>query len=236
VAQAGRVLEAMVASKVQNIVFSSTAAIFGIPEKIPVLENTMQNPINPYGRTKMIGEMLLQDFDDAFGIKFSSLRYFNATGADPDGEIGEMRKIKTHLIPLTLDVALNKRECIEIYGSDYDTPDGTGIRDYVHVYDLGIAHILALEKLKKDNISDFYNLGNGSGHSVKQVLETAKIVSGKEIRFQMAPQRKGDPAKLVADANKAKRELGWQPKYSDLKSQIQHAWLWQMYHGNSMSD
>ena len=220
-------LDAMLRHEVKHFVFSSTAAIFGEPEYIPIDEKHGKNPINPYGRSKLIVEEILGDYDIAYGLKSSCLRYFNAAGADPDGEIGERHDPETHLIPLVLQTASGRRKSITIFGSDYDTEDGTCIRDYIHVYDLCEAHLLALEALRNKNESCAYNLGNGNGFSIKEVIDTARKLTGKEIKVQMGERRHGDPARLVADSQRAKTELGWLPVYSDLESIIKHAWQWE---------
>ncbi|MFN3395092.1 MAG: UDP-glucose 4-epimerase GalE, partial [Candidatus Thermochlorobacter sp.] len=185
-----------------------------------------QRPINPYGRSKLMVEHILQDYDAAYDIKFVSLRYFNAAGADPEGGIGEDHTPETHLIPLLLDVALGKRAFITIYGNDYPTPDGTCIRDYIHVTDLADAHVLGLKYLEAGGKSDVFNLGNGNGFSVKEVHAMAECVTGKPIKAIIGERRAGDPARLIASAEKAKRILGWQPRFADLETIIRTAWQW----------
>jgi UDP-glucose 4-epimerase len=219
-------LQVMLEENVKYFVFSSTCATYGNPVEIPITENHPQNPINPYGKGKLIVETVLKDYSDAYGLKYASLRYFNAAGADPDGDVGELHDPETHLIPLILDVAAGKREDIKIFGTDYDTPDGTCIRDYIHVTDLAEAHILALEYLQNGGKSDFFNLGNGNGFSVKEVIETARKVTGKNIKAAEADRRPGDPPILVGSSDKAKRTLNWNPKYDELSKIIETAWNW----------
>lgn len=219
-------LQVMLEENVKYFVFSSTCATYGNPVEIPITENHPQNPINPYGKTKLMVEQILKDYSDAYGLKYASLRYFNAAGADPDSEVGELHDPETHLIPLILDVAAGKREDIKIFGTDYDTPDGTCIRDYIHVTDLADAHILALEYLQNGGKSDFFNLGNGNGFSVKEVIETAREVTGKDIKAVEADRRPGDPPILVGSSNKAKETLNWNPKYDELSKIIETAWNW----------
>ena len=219
-------LQVMLEENVKYFVFSSTCATYGNPVEIPITENHPQNPINPYGKGKLIVETVLKDYNDAYGLKYASLRYFNAAGADPDGDVGELHDPETHLIPLILDVAAGKREDIKIFGTDYDTPDGTCIRDYIHVTDLAEAHILALEYLQNGGKSDFFNLGNGNGFSVKEVIETARKVTGKNIKAAEADRRPGDPPILVGSSDKAKKTLNWNPKYDKLSKIIETAWNW----------
>ena len=225
-------LEAMLAANVKNFVFSSTCATYGIPHTIPITEDHPQNPINPYGATKLMVERILQDFAPAYGLKSVGFRYFNAAGADPNGQLGEDHNPETHLIPLVLQTALKKRAFIEIFGTDYDTPDGTCIRDYIHVSDLASAHILGLEYLLNGGQTNFFNLGNGNGFSVKEVIETAKQVTGFEIPVKESPRRPGDPPRLIGSSQKAKEQLGWQSQYADLRVIMEHAWQWhQKRHG-----
>lgn len=219
-------LKVILEENVKFFVFSSTCATYGNPVEIPITENHPQNPINPYGRGKLIVEQVLKDYSDAYGLKYASLRYFNAAGADPDCEIGEMHDPETHLIPLILDAASSKREDIKIFGTDYDTPDGTCIRDYIHVTDLADAHILALEYLKNGGSSDFFNLGNGNGFSVKEVIETARKITGKEIKEVEVERRPGDPPILIGSSKKAMKILKWKPKYHDLSKIVETAWKW----------
>lgn len=219
-------LEAMIAANIKKFVFSSTCATYGNPQKLPLTEDHPQNPINPYGKTKLMVEQILKDFDQAYGLKSVIFRYFNAAGADPNALLGEKHDPETHLIPLVLLTALKKRDSIAIFGTDYDTPDGTCIRDYIHVNDLADAHILGLKHLLAGGETEAFNLGNGNGFSVKEVIETAKEVTQKEIKVVESPRREGDPAILIGSSDKAKAILNWQPQYSDLKQIIQHAWQW----------
>lgn len=219
-------LEAMVRHNVKKLVFSSTCATYGIPQKTPLTEEHPQVPINPYGQTKKMVEQILTDFDRAHGLKSVCLRYFNASGADPDGGIGEDHNPETHLIPLVLDAAMGRRSHITVYGADYETPDGTCVRDYIHVTDLADAHIRALDFLMRENRSDFFNLGNGKGFSVKEIIAASEKVTGKSIPVHYGERRPGDPAVLVGSAEKAKAILGWQPQYNDIHTIIQTAWNW----------
>lgn len=219
-------LNTMKEYNVKNIVFSSTAATYGEPKNIPILETDETLPTNPYGESKLMVEKLLKWYDNAYGIKYTALRYFNVAGAYPTGEIGEDHNPETHLIPIILQVALGKREKIGIYGDDYPTEDGTCIRDYVHVMDLVDAHILALDRLKNGGESTVYNLGNGEGFSVKQVIDVARKVTKHPIPAEVSPRRAGDPAKLVASSEKAMKELKWKPKYGSLELIIETAWKW----------
>jgi len=218
--------QVMLENDVKKIIFSSTAATFGNPQYVPIDEKHPQIPINPYGQAKLMVEKILADYDLAYGLKYVALRYFNACGADLEGEIGENHNPESHLIPLILDAALGKREDIKIFGTDYPTADGTCIRDYVHVNDLAQAHILALKKLMDGGESDCFNLGNGSGFSVKQVIEVAKKVTGVDFKVTEAERRAGDPPELIADSKKAKEILKWEPKYFDLETIISSAWNW----------
>ncbi|MEN4018880.1 MAG: UDP-glucose 4-epimerase GalE [Methanobacterium sp.] len=226
-------LQVMLEENVKYFVFSSTCATYGNPARIPITENHPQNPINPYGKSKLIVEEILKDYSDAYGLKYASLRYFNAAGADPDCEIGEMHDPETHLIPLVLDAASSKREDIKIFGTDYDTSDGTCIRDYIHVTDLADAHILALEYLQKGGKSDIFNLGNGNGFSVKEVIETAREITGKPIKEVEVERRPGDPPVLIGSSKKAMEILKWKPKYHDLSRIIETAWKWHKKVNNS---
>ena len=219
-------LEAMLAASVKTFVFSSTCATYGVPEVVPIPEDHPQNPINPYGATKLMVERILSDFDVAYGFKSVRFRYFNAAGADPNGRLGEDHNPETHLIPLVLQTALGKRESISVFGTDYPTADGTCIRDYIHVSDLADAHVLGLEYLLKGGDSEVFNLGNGNGFSVKEVIETAKQVTGKDIKVVECDRRPGDPPALIGSGDKAKKILGWHPQYSSLKEIITHAWQW----------
>lgn len=207
-------------------IFSSTCATYGNPEYTPLDENHPQSPINPYGQSKLMIEKILSDYSNAYNFKYVSLRYFNAAGADVDCEIGESHDPETHLIPLILDAAIGKREDIKVFGTDYDTPDGSAIRDYIHVTDLAEAHILALEYLKNGNSSDVFNLGNGDGYSVLEVIEKAKQITKTDFKVTLVEKRVGDPAKLIGDATKAKKVLGWNPKFFGLEKILQTAWEW----------
>lgn len=230
------ILEAMREAGVNKIVFSSSAATYGIPEEIPILETTRTNPMNPYGESKLTMEKMMRWCDTAYGMKFVALRYFNVAGAKSDGSIGEDHKPETHLVPIILQVALGQREQLSIYGDDYATPDGTNIRDYVQVEDLISAHILALEYLKSGNDSNVFNLGSSNGYSVKEMLDAARIVTGKEIPAVLAPRRPGDPDSLVASSEKAKTVLGWEPKYTNIEDIIRTAWNWHVGHPNGYED
>ena len=221
-------LDVMVAHRVCNFIFSSTAAIFGEPIHIPMAEDHPKQPMNPYGRGKWMVEQMLEDYDTAYGLRSTCLRYFNAAGADPDGELGERHDPETHLIPLALQVASGRRPSITVFGDDYATPDGTCIRDYIHVNDLGEAHWLALQRLWEGSGSTAYNLGNGHGFSVREVIDTARAVTGREIPVEYGQRRPGDPARLVADARRAQAELGWKPRRADLATIIADAWRWEM--------
>ena len=221
-----KLLDQMVESGVKKFIFSSTAATFGEPVKEKIDETHQQLPINPYGKTKLMVEKILEDYDTAYDLKSVVLRYFNASGSDKDGIIGESHIPETHLIPLILQAASGKRESIKIYGDDYKTKDGTCIRDFVHVYDLAKAHILGMEKMLNENRSLNYNLGSGEGFSVKEVIEKVKKVTGKEFKVETVEKRAGDPAILVADSQKAKKELGWEPEFS-LEEIIESAWKWE---------
>ena len=219
-------LESMIRHRIHRIVFSSTCSTYGDPLSLPIAEDHIQNPVNPYGQNKLTVEKMLRDFDAAYGIKSISLRYFNAAGADPEGETGEDHTPETHLIPLVLDAALGVRPQITIHGSDYATPDGTCTRDYIHVTDLAEAHVLALKKLETDSASGAYNLGNGIGHSVKEVIDVAGQITGKKIPTEIGPRRPGDPDRLISEPRKAMNELGWKPQHGDIKAILDHAWKW----------
>lgn len=219
-------LKSMLDNNITKIVFSSTAATYGEPENIPILESDRTEPTNPYGETKLAMEKLFKWAFNAYGIRFVSLRYFNACGANKSGSIGEDHSPETHLIPLILQVPNGKREAISIFGEDYDTNDGSCIRDYIHVSDLANAHILSLDYLNKGGKSDIFNLGNGVGFSVKEVIESARKVTGHNIPAVICDRRQGDPAKLVASSEKARKILGWKPEYTDLKEIIETAWNW----------
>ena len=231
-----KLLEAMERANVKKIVFSSTAATYGEPENDIIVESDNTNPTNPYGETKLTVEKMLKWADNAYGIKFVALRYFNAAGAHISGKIGEDHNPETHLIPIILQTALGQREKRFIFGDDYDTPDGTCVRDYIHVTDLADAHIKALEKLFKTNKSGIYNLGNGKGFSVKEVIEKAKKVTGKDFKVEIEARRSGDPSTLIASSEKAIKELGWQPKFNTLDKIIETAWNWHKDHKNGYED
>lgn len=221
-------LDALVENDIKYFVFSSTAATFGEPIRPKIDESHPQNPINPYGNTKLMVEKILADFDTAYNLKATALRYFNASGADDSGEIGESHNPETHLIPIVLQAAAGKRASIKMFGTDYPTPDGTCVRDYVHVNDLARAHILALEKMFKDNVSERFNLGSGNGFSVAEIVKEAKRITGIDFTVEKAPRRDGDPAVLVADSAKAERILGWKPQYN-LTRIIETAWNWEQH-------
>jgi UDP-glucose 4-epimerase len=226
-----QLLEILYELKIRNFIFSSSAAVYGEPDAIPILEDHPCSPTNPYGETKWIFEKILEAFHALGKINYISLRYFNAAGADPDGDLGEDHAAETHIIPLVLKAALDNTS-VRIFGTDYETPDGTCIRDYIHVTDLARAHILALKGLIAGKGSGVYNLGNGNGYSVKEVLKTAENVTGKKIKSYEAIRRPGDPARLVASSDKIQRELGWSPKYPELTTIIQTAWEWHKKHPN----
>ena len=223
-------LQSMVAYGVDKIVFSSTAATYGEPERVPILEDDRTTPTNCYGQTKLAMEHMMSWVSKAHGLKYVALRYFNACGAQPDASIGEAHNPETHLLPLILQVPNGQREAISIFGDDYPTPDGTCIRDYIHVCDLAQAHILALDYLLAGNDNNVFNLGNGVGFSVKEVIETAREVTGHPIPAKVEPRRAGDPAQLIASSEKAKSVLGWKPQYDDLRTIIQTAWDWHRSH------
>ena len=223
-------LEAMRDHEVKYIVFSSTAATYGEPENTPILESDRNLPTNPYGESKLAVEKILKWCDNAYGIKYTALRYFNAAGAHINGKIGEDHNPESHLIPIILQTALGQREKIFIFGEDYDTEDGTCVRDYIHVSDLASAHLLALNRLREGGESRIYNLGNGKGFSVREVVEVARKVTGREIKAEMGERRPGDPATLIASSNKAMEELQWKPKYNSLDTIIETAWNWHLNH------
>jgi UDP-arabinose 4-epimerase len=218
--------EAMRETDVGRIVFSSTCATYGVPERVPIAEDTPQRPVNPYGEGKLMVERALRWLDPAYGFRYASLRYFNAAGADPDGEIGEDHEPETHLIPLILQTALKQRAQIAVYGTDYPTPDGTAVRDYIHVQDLAEAHVRALQYLEGGGASVALNLGTGSGHSVRETIASAERVTGLAIPKRDAERRAGDPPALVADARRARDVLGWQARLSDLDTIMATAWAW----------
>ncbi|HIK13272.1 MAG TPA: UDP-glucose 4-epimerase GalE [Oscillatoriaceae cyanobacterium M33_DOE_052] len=227
-------LEAAIAANVKKIVFSSTCATYGMPQTLPLTEDHPQNPINPYGTSKLMVERMLNDFDIAYGLKSVIFRYFNAAGADPSGTLGEDHNPETHLIPLVLQTCLGMRDYISIFGTDYPTADGTCIRDYIHVNDLASAHILGLEYLLALGNSDAFNLGGGGGFSVQEVIETTLKVTGIPVKTVVTERRPGDPPVLVGSSEKAKQILGWSPQYPQLEEIIAHAWQWhQQRHGQS---
>ncbi len=226
VANTLNLLNAMIEHGVHFLVFSSTCAVYGNPVQIPISEDHPLAPISPYGRSKHMVETILEDCSTAHGMQFASLRYFNAAGADPEGEIGEWHEPEAHLIPLVLDAALGKKKEVKIFGTDYDTPDGTCIRDYIHVADLAASHLAALEHLRRTEGSAVFNLGNGSGFSVRQVIEEARRVTGRQIRIEEAGRREGDPARLVGSSEKARKVLGWNPRFTQLSEIIRTAWEW----------
>ena len=226
VAHTINLLDAMVKYDVRHIIFSSTCATYGEPRKIPITEEHEQNPINPYGRSKFMVEKILEDYERAYGLRSIILRYFNAAGADPEGRIGEDHDPETHLIPLVLDVAMGRLDNIKVFGTDYDTMDGTCNRDYIHVNDLADAHVQSLDYLKHEDRSEIFNLGNGNGFSVSQVIETAKRVTGRNIAVKEVGRRPGDPAVLVGSSGKIVRVLGWKPRFYKLEDIIQTAWTW----------
>ena len=219
-------LDTMVARGVTRIVFSSTCATYGDPQRIPIDESHPQAPVNPYGESKLFVERILHWYGKAYDLQSVALRYFNASGADPDGEVGEDHDPETHLIPLVIEAALGRRPPVGVFGSDYSTPDGTAIRDYIHVMDLADAHVQALAYLAGGGPSTAINLGTGHGHSVREVIQTVEQVGGSPVPSTISPRRAGDPPQLVADARRAKDVLGWTPQYPDLRTIIEHAWGW----------
>ncbi|MBP0020322.1 MAG: UDP-glucose 4-epimerase GalE [Cyanobacteria bacterium SBLK] len=228
-------LEAMLKAKVNKFVFSSTCAVYGVPKTFPIPEDHPKDPINPYGQSKLMVEQMLADLDRAYDLRSVRFRYFNAAGADPQGRLGEDHDPETHLIPLTLYTALGKREAIYMFGTDYPTPDGTCIRDYIHVSDLASAHVLGLNYLLKGGKTEVFNLGNGTGFSVKEVIEAAKKVTGKDFTVLKRDRRPGDPPKLVGAGEKAREILGWTPQYAGIEEIIAHAWQWhQKRHGDGV--
>lgn len=228
-------LEAMVQAGVDKLIFSSTAAIFGNPRYLPIDEDHPKAPTSPYGDSKWAVERMLAAFETAHGLRSVCLRYFNAAGADPDGLLGEDHEPETHLIPAVLLAALGKAPAVRIFGTDYDTPDGTCIRDYVHIMDLAQAHLLAVRWLRDGGPSESFNLGNGKGYSVRQVIQTVERVVGCAVPQEVAPRRSGDPARLIASSAKAERLLGWRPRYPDLETIVSHAWSWRRSHPEGYS-
>ena len=229
-------LEVMREFDVKKIVFSSTAATYGIPEEVPILETTPQNPINPYGESKLMMETIMKWTDQAYGIKFVALRYFNVAGAKPDGSIGEDHGPETHLLPIVLQVAQGKRDKLMIFGDDYQTPDGTNVRDYVHPFDLADAHLLAVDYLRSGKPSTAFNLGSSTGFSNLQIIEAARRVTGAAIPMEIAERRPGDPDTLVASSQKAREVLGWKPVFDDIDKIIETAWAWHSSHPNGYED
>jgi UDP-glucose 4-epimerase len=222
----------MLEQKVKYFVLSSTAAVYGDPVKVPMPENHPKNPVNPYGDSKYILERILASYDQAYGLKSTFLRYFNASGADESGTLGEAHNPESHLIPLVLDAAAGLRKEITVFGTNYPTPDGTCIRDYIHVTDLAGAHFLALKRMMKTGKSDFFNLGTGKGYSVQEVILKTEKITGLKVPVKIGPRRAGDPPRLVAQSKKAQKVLGWKPKYSDLENILKTAWQWhQKWHG-----
>ena len=219
-------LEVMRSYGCRKIIFSSTCATYGVPDRLPLDENSEQLPISPYGKSKLMIEQMLADYDLAYGIKHIALRYFNAAGADPDGIIGEDHEPETHLIPLTIEAVLGKRSAIEVYGTDYDTPDGTAVRDYIHVADLAMAHLQSCEYLQNNNSSETFNLGTGTGTSVQEIIKAVERISGRKVPVVYGERRAGDPPVLVARADKAQKILGWKPHCSDIDSIVKDAWNW----------
>lgn len=226
------ILRAMVDSNVKHMIFSSSAATYGEPQILPIPEDHPQKTTNPYGETKLMYERILRDYDMAFGLKSVSLRYFNAAGADPEGRLGEDHSPEQHILPLILDTALGRRSEVKIFGTDWETRDGTCLRDFVHVFDLADAHILALEYLRGGGATTAYNLGNSYGTTVKEAIEAAEKVTGVKINAVPAPRRPGDPARLVASCDKIKNELGWSPNYPDIETILRHAYEWRKSHPN----
>jgi UDP-glucose 4-epimerase len=219
-------LDAMRQHGITKFVFSSTCATYGVPDFVPITEEHPQRPINPYGAGKLAVERILQDYDTAYGLKSVIFRYFNAAGADPNGLLGEDHQPETHLIPLVLQAAAGKRPAVSIFGTDYETPDGTCVRDYIHVTDLAQAHVLGLKYLMDEEVSQIFNLGNGNGFSVRQVIDTVSKVTGKPVPVEECPRRSGDPAILIGSSDRARTMLGWKPEYADLTTIVKHAWEW----------
>src|SRR5699024_6137682 len=231
-----KLLEVMNEFSIDKIVFSSTAATYGIPEEVPIKETTPQNPINPYGESKLMMEKIMRWADKAYGIKFVPLRYFNVAGAKPDGSIGEDHMLETHVLLIVLQVAMGERDKLQIFADDYNSPDGTNIRDYVHPLDLADAHILAVDYLKAGNPSTTFNLGSSTGFSNQEILEAARKVTNKEIPAEIAPRRGGDPDVLVASSTKAREVLGWKPQFDDISKIIETAWKWHTLHPEGYQD
>ena len=226
-------LDCMVDLKISNFIFSSTAAVYGEPSSTPIKENQKIAPVNPYGNTKAIVEKILKDYEEAYGLKYISLRYFNACGAHIDGTIGERHDPETHLIPLILQSASGRRKDFKVYGDDYDTKDGTCVRDYIHVMDLAEAHLLSLQELIKNQKSDIYNIGDNQGFSVKEIISMAEKITQIKIPYEITSRRKGDPSELIADNEKISENLNWSANYSDLKTILETAWEWEKRLSNS---
>ena len=231
-----KLLEVMNEFDIKYIVFSSTAATYGIPEKMPIYEDDPQLPINPYGESKLMMEKIMRWADEAYGIKFVALRYFNVAGAKPDGSIGEDHHPETHLLPIVLQVAMGEREKLQIFGDDYNTPDGTNVRDYVHPFDLADAHILAVDYLRNGNESSAFNLGSSTGFSNLEIVKAAREVTGKEIPAEIAARRGGDPDTLIAASEKARKVLGWKPEFDDIHKIIETAWKWHTTYPQGYND
>ena len=231
-----KLLEVMNEFDIKYNVFSSTAATYGIPEKMPIYEDDPQLPINPYGESKLMMEKIMRWADEAYGIKFVALRYFNVAGAKPDGSIGEDHHPETHLLPIVLQVAMGEREKLQIFGDDYNTPDGTNVRDYVHPFDLADAHILAVDYLRNGNESSAFNLGSSTGFSNLEIVKAAREVTGKEIPAEIAARRGGDPDTLIAASEKARKVLGWKPEFDDIHKIIETAWKWHTTHPQGYND
>lgn len=231
-----KLLEVMNEFDIKYIVFSSTAATYGIPEKMPIYEDDPQLPINPYGESKLMMEKIMRWADEAYGIKFVALRYFNVAGAKPDGSIGEDHHPETHLLPIVLQVAMGEREKLQIFGDDYNTPDGTNVRDYVHPFDLADAHILAVDYLRNGNESSAFNLGSSTGFSNLEIVKAAREVTGKEIPAEITARRGGDPDTLIAASEKARKVLGWKPEFDDIHKIIETAWKWHTTHPQGYND
>jgi UDP-glucose 4-epimerase len=228
VAHTVNLLDSMVEAGVRRFIFSSSAAVYGDPQRVPLAEDHPTTPVNPYGRSKLMVEQMLEDYDRAHGVKSVSLRYFNAAGADPSGRLGERHEPESHLIPRVLQSASGRRNGVAVFGADYDTPDGTCIRDYIHVIDLCEAHLAGLDHLASTGTSVRINLGNGNGFSVREVIETARRVTGREFAVSQEKRRAGDAPRLVADAALARKLLGWKPRYPELQTIIEHAWRWEL--------
>lgn len=224
-------LQVMMKYGCKIIIFSSTCATYGESGSVPITEDMPQKPINPYGASKLMVERIFQDYNNAYGLQYVVLRYFNAAGADPEGELGESHNPETHVIPLVLDAASGARVDIKVFGTDYDTPDGSCVRDYIHVYDLATAHLLALHHLEAGKESQFFNLGNEKGTSVLEVVDSVKKVTGKNFKVTLTDRRPGDPAKLVGSSKKAQEVLGWKPVYGEIDVIVEHAWNWHQCKG-----